>query len=209
MNWAHVQRWLIWNGSEFVQVHIRFQLGLGLSRIIIFVLDLPFDVGMSSWAPCTPCISWPDANISCGIFDAASPLPRLPVIAAAAAAAVEPIDSACVLADDEPKLKLSGEFKHVADDRPAAKPTRDAGIDVFCCCCIDAKFWSFCRFNILCTGVGTRRNGETFDIVRKNDRRAEVRHSWLLEIECERYVLTSSTDMSDGGSRSLGMLIWR
>lgn len=71
--------------------------------------------------------------------------------AAAATAADELIESECALADDELKLKLSGEFKHVADDRPAAKPTSDAGIDVFCCC-IDAKFCNFCRFNMPCTG---------------------------------------------------------
>lgn len=48
--------------------------------------------------------------------------------------------------DDELRLKLSGEFKHVDGDVKPANPTKPNF-----CCCNDAKFCKFWKLSIFCT----------------------------------------------------------
>lgn len=108
--------------------------------------------GIKSWATCTPCINWPEANINCGIWDGNVSL-VVPHKLFASWLDIDVLQLAFIWPDsiwdddddDEgPKLKFNGEFKHDA----AAKPTNDNF-----CCWIDAKFCRFWKLNIFCTEI--------------------------------------------------------
>lgn len=97
-------------------------------------------------------INLTDASISCGIcgekFSVVEPHKFFASSEAIDALAFNWFGSVC---DVELKLKFNGEFKHVDGDVKPANPTNGNF-----CCCNDAKFCKFWKFNIFCT---TKMNG--------------------------------------------------